>query len=125
VVRTIDLAGCRRVRGWFPTKSSALVAAERWEQEGRWRAEIGFRFATVLAGLVPDRELHVPIAVPASSQPVKPRRRPASVPVDGVVAGRLPELVELLIARLARDEALPRVSVGAGMPTAPSQGKAA
>ena len=102
-LRTTDLWGQHRVRGWFATQSAAVIVADRWEREGRWRAEIGIRFAAVLAGLVPDRELHAPGSSPAVALP-KSRRRRELMAVDGAVEGRLDRLVDLLITRLGRDE---------------------
>lgn len=125
LVRTTDLWRRHRVRGWFATKGSAVVVADRWEREGRWRAEIGFRFAAVLAGLVPDHELHVPIRVPAApALRPKARRRRELVTVDGVVDGRLDTLVDLLITRLGRDDDR-RSPVRAGIATASNQRRAA
>lgn len=123
LLRTTDLWRRHRVRGWFATKGSAVIVADRWERESRWRAEIGFRFAAVLAGLVPDHELHAPGRVPAAS-PRKARRRRELVTVDGAVDGRLDQLVDLLITRLGRDENR-RSPVRVGMAATPSQRQAA
>lgn len=98
-------------------------AAAAMQARARWRAEIGFRFASVLAGLVPDHELHAPGRVHAAP-PRKARRRRVLVTVNGAVDGRLDQLVDLLITRLGRDENH-RSPTRAGFSTAPSQRQAA
>ena len=113
-VLTTDLMGHRRRRGRFTTEAAAVIAADGWAREGRWRVRLGYRLGTVLDTLVPDSELHHGIAPPAvhADQPepqlrVRPRRRVLRVDDAVQDAGRdarLDELLGLLLGELSHQD---------------------
>lgn len=53
-VWTTDVVGERQCRGGFATEAAARIAADGWAQEGRWRSDIGRRFARMLRELADD-----------------------------------------------------------------------
>lgn len=75
-VWTTDVLGVRHLRGLYTSTTVAVAAAERWVEDGRWRAEIGRRFAKILDAIAADsRDGSTPERAPVEVDPTVQLRR--------------------------------------------------